>query len=64
MNSQIVHLAQVAYSQRQDRGNGDKLTHVKLHLNTKEHLTVEVVKHWSKLDRGVVNSPAVEVLKT
>lgn len=39
--------------------------HVKLHLNTKKHFfPVRVVKHWNKLNREVVEFPAVEIFKT
>lgn len=34
------------------RGNGNKLKHMKFHLNTRKYFYYEVVKSWHKLPRG------------
>jgi len=40
------------------RGNGHKLKHKKFHLNTRKNLFIlRVTEHWSRLPRGVVESP-------
>lgn len=45
-------------------GNGQKLKHMKFHLNTcKDTFTVRVIKHWSRSPREVVASPSLHILK-
>ena len=47
------------------RGNGHKLEHRRLHLNTLKHFfTGGVTKYWNRLLREVVEAPCVEILKT
>lgn len=41
------------------RGNGQKLTHTKFHLNmSKNFFTVWVTRHWNRLTRKAVESPS------
>ncbi|GAB0204215.1 translation initiation factor IF-2-like [Grus japonensis] len=47
------------------RGNRHKLGHRKFHLNMRKNFfNVRVTKHWNRLPREVVESPAVEIFKT
>ena len=47
------------------RGNGHKLKHKRLHLNTRKYFfTVRVTEHWHRLPREVVESPSLETVKT
>ena len=45
------------------RGNEHKLEHRKLHTNTRKN-SFTVTEHWNRLPRQVVESPALEVLKS
>ena len=47
------------------RGNGHKLKHRRLPLNTRKHpSTRSVVELWHRLPREVVESPSLEILKS
>jgi len=47
------------------RGNGHKLKHRKIHLNTRKNVfTLRVMEHWNRLPREVVESPSLEIFKT
>ena len=47
------------------RGNGHKLKHRKLQLNTRKNFfTLRVMEHWHRLPREVVESPSLEIFKT
>jgi len=47
------------------RGNRDKLKQRKFHLNMRKNFsTLRVMDHWSRLSRGVVDSPSLEIFKT
>lgn len=51
-------------AEHRTRGNGQKLTHRKLHLNRRKNVfTVWVTKHWNRLPREVVGSPSLEIFK-
>jgi len=46
------------------RGNGHKLKPRKFHLNMRKNcFTLRVTEHWNKLQRDVVDSPFLEILK-
>ena len=46
------------------RGNGHKLKHMKMHLNTRKNFTLKVAEHWNMLPREVVDFPSLEIFKT
>lgn len=47
------------------KGNGQKLMHRMLYLNTRKHFfTVQMTEHWDRLLREIVESPSLEILKT
>jgi len=47
------------------RGNGHKLKHRKLQLNTRKNFfTLRVTEHWNRLPREVVDCPSLEIFKT
>jgi len=46
------------------RGNGHKLKHKKLHLNTRKNFfPLRVTEHWNRLLREVVESPSLDIFK-
>jgi len=46
------------------RGNGHKLKQRKFHLNTRKNFfTLRVTKAWTRLPRGAVKSPSLEIFK-
>jgi len=46
------------------RGNGHKLKHRKLQLNTRKNFfTLRVMEPWHRLPRGVVESPSLQIFK-
>jgi len=47
------------------RCNGHKLKHRKFQLNMRKNFfTLRMTEHWSRLPRGVVDSPPLEIFKT
>jgi len=47
------------------RSNGLKLEHRKFCTNIQKKLfTIEVMEHWNRLSREVVESPSKEIIKT
>ena len=46
------------------RVNEHKLEHRRFHLNIRKHFaTVQVMEHWNRLPREVVESPSLEIFK-
>jgi len=47
------------------RGNRHKLKHRKFQLNMRKNFfPLRVMEHWTRLPRGLVESPSLEIFKT